>query len=163
MEENVLPVEPTIRWEPNAPQAVLITTDLGHASLGLASHPDDHDDRSVVIVWEGVRSATMGSPSDEAISGHRLYDKGLRDVAIGLVEGSELIASLELQNRVHPFHDPEWYANMQHWVVRLKESTVEVVAASMTMVHVDGSPAFAAIAATQLTDDEAGHPEPTVV
>jgi hypothetical protein len=103
----------------------------------------------------------MGNPNDEAIEGHRLYEKGLGDIHwLGVVEDSELIASLERQNSVHPFHQPEWFANMRHYVLPLKETTVEVVAATLSIVRVAGSTAYAAAAATT---PETEPVEPTVV
>jgi hypothetical protein len=150
MAEAVVPVQPSVAWEPDAPNAVLLSDDFARTVLALNAHPDDADTRSVVIIWEGVRYAAMGSPNDEARSGHRLYEKGLRElIGIGLVEDSELIASLELANRVHPFHEPEWYLGMSHHILALKETTVEVVAASVSVVRVTGSTVHAVVAAAE--------------
>jgi hypothetical protein len=60
-------------WEPNAPEAILISTDSGAAVLALRAHPDDADQRCVVVVWAGTELASFGGPNDEARSGHRLY------------------------------------------------------------------------------------------
>jgi hypothetical protein len=72
----------------------------------------------------------MGAPNDEARHGHRL-----RDLAyirwIGEVLDSALIAELEVANRVHRGHDPRRYESLRHWVVPLKECTVEVVAQAL--------------------------------
>jgi hypothetical protein len=103
----------------------------------------------------------MGNPNDEALNGHPLYEKGLREIDwIGLVQDSELVASLERQNSVHPFHDPEWFANMRHHVLPLKETTVEVVAATLSIVRVTGTTVQAAVAAATPETELA---EPTVV
>lgn len=150
MAEAVTPIQPSVSWEPNAPNAVLLSDDFARAVLALNPHHDDPDIRAVVIIWEGVRYASMGSQKDEARSGHRLYEKGLRDLqGIGLVEDSELIADLELANRVHPFHEPQWFLNMSHHILPLKETTVEVVAASFSVVRVTGSTVHAVVAAAE--------------
>lgn len=150
MAEAVVPVQPSVSWEPNAPNAVLLSDDFARTVLALNPHPDDADTRSVVLIWEGTRYASMGSPNDEAISGHRLFDKGLRDLLwLGLVEDSELIASLEQANSVHPHHQPEWYAAMSHHILPLKEATVEVVATTLSVVRVTGSTVHAVVAAAE--------------
>lgn len=64
--------------------------------LTLRAHPDDPDQRLVGLVWDGCLAARMEAPNDEAISGHRLHDLGLRDVRwLGEVFDSTLIADLE--------------------------------------------------------------------
>jgi hypothetical protein len=73
MTERVVPSLAGIRWEPNAPAAVLIVTDDGLAALALRPHPDDTADDCVVLIWSGTREAAMGAPNDEALPGHRLY------------------------------------------------------------------------------------------
>jgi hypothetical protein len=74
----------------------------------------------------------MEPPNDEAISNHRLYDVGLRNVQwLGEVRESDLIADLERRNRAHPHHSAERYTELRHWVALLKECTVEVVARSL--------------------------------
>lgn len=83
-------------------------------------------------MWRGCFVARMEPPNDEAISGHRLYDVGLREVQwLGEVFESELIAEVERRNRVHVHHAPERYIELRHWVAALKECTVEVVARSL--------------------------------
>ena len=140
MNENVVPVELDIDWEPNVPAAVLLSNDDGQTALALNSSINDVDTRSVVFVWEGVRFASMGSPNDEALSGHRLYARGLdRIVRLGKVMSSELIAILEVQNSVHPQHEPAWFAGLTHHVLPLKECMVEVVADTLTIRRIEGS------------------------
>jgi len=128
------------RWEPNAPDAVLVADDQGTVVLALNAHPEDEDHRAITLVWSGAHSATMGDPNDEAISGHRLYRTGLDAVHwAGVVHGSELIADLEARNRVHPGHDARQYGDLRHYVLPLKECVVEVVATHLTMSRVEGS------------------------
>jgi hypothetical protein len=131
MPQRVIMIDPVHEWEPNDPGARLVATDGGDARLTLRSHPNDDDERDVVFVWSGCRLAQMGGPNDEAIEGHRLWDCGLASVSwLGEVVDSELIASLERQNRVHPRHDPRRFSDLRHWVVLTKETVVEVVATS---------------------------------
>jgi hypothetical protein len=137
--EQVISWDPEVRWEPNAPAAVLISTDDGTTALALNPHPDDPDPRCVIFSWSGVAAAFMGAPNDEAISGHRLYDRGLKDLTwAGIVSNSKLIAALERQNRVHPMHDPTRFAHLTHHVLLLKENTVEVVADRVDAIRLEG-------------------------
>jgi hypothetical protein len=132
--EHVAAVDSTTDWDPNSPAARLTAADDGVARLRLRAHPDDQDQRPVDLVWNGCLVARMEPPNDEAISGHRLYDVGLREVLrLGEVSGSELIAELERRNRVHPHHSAARYTALRHWVAPLKECTVEVVARSLHM------------------------------
>jgi hypothetical protein len=79
----------------------------------------------------------MEPPNDEAISGHRLYRVGLREARwVGEVHESELIAELEQRSRVHERHDAARFGDYRHWIVRLKECTVEVVARELVVERV---------------------------
>lgn len=151
MTEHVVELDLGTSWDPNTPAALLLADDVGRTVLALKPHPDDQDRRGVVVVWNGSRSSCMTDPNDEAISGHRLYAKGLSEVLwAGLVVESELVRALERQNRVHPDHDPSRFSPLSHHVLLLKECVVEVVATHVAVRRVAGTPAQAAIA-------ESGH------
>ena len=145
MTERVVPALAGIRWEPNSPTAVLIVTDAGLTALALSPHPADTDDNCVVVVWSGTQETVMGSPNDEALPGHRLYECGLAELTwAGVVEHSERIACLEQGNRVHPQHDAERFSRLHHYILPLKEGTVEVVAETVTVQRQPGPPLHAA-------------------
>jgi hypothetical protein len=134
MTERVESVDLGVVWDPNAPDARLLTTDSGVTRLTLRARVDDPDQRRVELVWARSWAARMEPSNDEAISGHRLYAVGLREVLwLGEVHDSELIADFERRNRVHPGHDASRFAPLRHWIVLLKECTVEVVARSLTV------------------------------
>jgi hypothetical protein len=149
MGEQVIEWEAGVAWEPNAPEAALVATDSSHAALGINPHFDDEDQRCVVLLWRSPCFAELGSPNDEALSGHRLYNKGLASIRAGIVLSSELVARLERQNRVHPRHDPSRFKDLVHYVLPLKECVVEVVACSVSIERYEGSPARAAIQAIE--------------
>ena len=147
MAERVVPWDAGCRWEPNAPHAVLAIGDAGRAVLAVNAHAGDASRDCVVFVWSGTSAAIMGSPNDEALSGHRLYQRGLSSLPwAGQVEHSEWIAKLERQNRVHPRHDAARFAGLVHFILPLKEGTVEVVAENVTVVRRPGPTASAAAA-----------------
>jgi hypothetical protein len=139
MAEHVVTLDLGVRWNPNAPEALLLSDDFGKTMLALNPHHGDPDRRCVVLVWSGARSASRADPNDEAISGHRLYERGLNKVLwAGDVRGSNAIRALEMQNRVHPYHDPSRFEGLVHHVVLLKECVVEVVAEAVSVRRFEG-------------------------
>jgi hypothetical protein len=105
----------------------LITGDRG-AVLALNAHMDDADQRCVVFRWKRATAVGLEPPNDETISGHRLYDRGVRDILwAGEVQRSAWIADLERRNRVHARHQAELYEGERHYTFLLKENVAEVV------------------------------------
>ena len=150
MSERVVAVDLGATWQPSVPDAVLIAGDEVATVLALNAHFDDPDQRCVVMTWKHARTACKSPPNDEAISGHRLWRRGLSDVLwVGVVEDSELIAALEQQNRVHARHDPARFRDLVHHVMRLKECVVEVISEGLTVHRLDGSTIEAASAAAR--------------
>jgi len=148
MAEQVVALDLGVTWDPNAPDALLLSDDFGKTVLALNPHHDDPDRRCVVMVWSGAHSACLADPNDEAISGHRLYESGLSKVLwAGVVRNSEVIRALEMQNRVHPSHDPSRFESLVHHVVLLKECVAEVVAKEVTIQRLEGSTLDAVTAA----------------
>lgn len=138
MSEKVVAVDLGVVWDPNDPDAVLVADHRG-AALALRPRVDDTDQCTVVLVWTGTHYSSMGGPNDEAISGHRLYGKGLNAVLwIGEVSNSELVAMLKKQNSVHPQHDSRRFADLVHHVVLTKERVIEVVARSLEVRRIEG-------------------------
>ena len=122
-----------LRWEPNAPAAVLVADDRGLTVLAVRAHPDDNDRRCVVFVWRGTASACMGGPNDERIEDHRLYDKGLSEVLwLG-----EVLA------------EPPDTGPPLHHVLPLKECVVEVLAREFQVLRQGEATLEAAVHATR--------------
>lgn len=146
--ERVVRTGLSVRWEPNAPAGVLVSDETGRAALAVRAHPDDADQRNIVLIWSGVELASLGAPNDEAISGHPLWRAGLSDLLwLGLVESSDLIARLKKQTSVHPSHDPRRYEFLDHYIAPLKECVVEVAARSVEVHRHRGTTLEAAVAA----------------
>jgi hypothetical protein len=145
MTEHVRALDLGVTWEPNAPDAILLSADFGPTTLALEAHPNDPDKHCVVLVWTGCRYACMAPPNDEAINGHRLWEKGLQgQLWAGIVHNSDLIDGLERQNRVHPMHSAALFEGLTHYVLPLKECVVEVVARDLTVHRVEGTTVEAA-------------------
>lgn len=145
MTEHVENLDIGVVWDPNAPDAVLLTDESGETALALNARIDDPDQRAIVLFWTGAHYRLMGAPNDEALSGHRLYGRGLEKIYFtGEVQDSELVASLAKQNSVHPQHNPERFAKLVHHIVLTKAETVEVVAESLIVKRLPGSTGKAA-------------------
>jgi hypothetical protein len=145
--ERIRNVKLRAMWDPGAPDAVLVTMDFGPTVLALEAHPDDPDQRCVVLHWLGVQAAVMEPPNDEALAGHRLYDRGLAKVDwCGEVVHSAWIADLIRRNEVHDRHSPALFDGLRHYIVPLKESVVEVVATSVAVHRRAGDTREAALA-----------------
>ena len=145
VDERVVPALAGVRWNPGAPDAVLVVADSGLAVLAVRPYPDDGDPDCVVFVWSGVWEADMGAPNDEAQPGHRLYKRGLKGLTwAGLVEHSERTAGLERVNRVHPQHDAERFSQLRHYILPLKEDTAEVIAETIEVQRHPGPTLHAA-------------------
>jgi hypothetical protein len=136
--EHAEPFDIGVKWEPNIEHGVLAIDEDGEARLTLEPYDSDPDQRPVVLVFHWAKFASMGPPNDEARNGHRLYNSGLRGVLrVAEVHESELVAGLEIMNRVHPRHDPARYAALRHWIILLKGRVVEVAAESVEVQRPD--------------------------
>jgi hypothetical protein len=147
MSEHVRSLDLGVIWDPNSPEAVLLCLD-SRAALSMGAGVTDQDRRNVVLTWESVRHASIGSPNDETASGHPLWGKGLRDVLwAGAVEDSSLIASLNSIERTHSRHNSARFDGDIHYIVLSKEDTIEVVAKSVRVERFGGNTLDAAVEA----------------
>lgn len=127
--EYVVPLDVMARWDAVAPRAEVVGPDDGRAALAVAPHPDDPDQRCVVLLWTGAQSITQSDPHTP-LSRHRLADRGLRDVAwVGVVRNSGETGAAQ---------------NLVHHLVLLDDRAVEVVAELLTVHRVPGGTAEAA-------------------
>jgi hypothetical protein len=125
---EVVAIDLGVRWEPNAPDEMLIQNE-SDAWLILAPHFEDPDLDPVVLRWIHCWGALLGPPNDEARSGHPLWNRGLQSCLwAGEVIHSRWIADLEARNRVHPRHDPMQFQGLRHFVLLLHDSTFETIA-----------------------------------
>lgn len=145
--ERVVPWDLDVVWEPNVPDAVLLSTENGSTALALNPRWDDESDGCVVLTWGSIW-ASIGQPNDEARPGHRLYEAGLSDLSAwgGVVQNSALIAELARQEDVMFRPRGDEYARYTHYVVPLKECFVEVVGVGLRVHRHVGTTLEAAVA-----------------
>lgn len=91
------------------------------------------------VVFAGVAHVSLGGPNDEALSGHPLFDAGLRRYEVHEVHNSELIVSMERRNRVHPNHRPEKFASLRHLIITFHDETFDCVCRSWSAGTVDAA------------------------
>ncbi len=72
----------------------------------------------------------FGPPNDEAFDGHPLAERGLSRYCVVEVRQSSWVRQLERMNRVHPYHKPESFAKLRHFVFAFHDSTFECIASA---------------------------------
>jgi hypothetical protein len=92
-----------------------------------------------LVEFSGYDSFMFGAPNDEAFHGHPLYSRGLKPYSAFVIEQSSWIRQLERMNSVHPYHRPQRYAELKHYVFAFHDSTFECVAKDFTVTEHFGS------------------------
>jgi hypothetical protein len=138
-DERVVSFDFGVVWDPNGALPVLVHYG-NRAIFAIEPHPAaDTDPRLVLFEWIDCRAAVLCGPNYEAIAGHRLFDKGLRDCEwSGEVLDSRWIAGMEQANSVHARHDPARFAGLHHWILLHKEGVHEVVASEVQFHRLPG-------------------------
>jgi len=82
--------------------------------------------------WATIRfpmkiSHMFGMPNDEALRGHPLWSRGVRQYGVFRVEHSSWIRKLERMNSVHRLHNKEEYHQMSHFIFSFHDTTFECV------------------------------------
>jgi hypothetical protein len=117
------------QMDPGAPLPLVLADDyrvvLSYLLPSAATGP-----QCAAVCFDGVATHSLGGPNDEALHGHPLWGYGLKHYAAFTIESSPLIERLEQINSAHPFHRPERFRALKHFVFTLHDSTFECVAAS---------------------------------
>lgn len=100
--------------------------------------PQESAEPAALVRFRGVTATMFGPPNDEAFAGHPLAARGLRPYSAAEVQHSSWIRRLERMNAVHPYHRPEEYAALRHFVLAFHDSTFECIARSYEAVLADG-------------------------
>jgi hypothetical protein len=92
-----------------------------------------------LITFTGINAHLFGPPNDEAFSGHPLASRGLRPYGVFEVCNSSWIRTLERMNSVHPYHRPERFVELRHFVFTFHDTTFECVAEDFSASVQEGS------------------------
>ena len=145
-DEKAVPVDLGIRWDAGAPLPHLFQSEY-RTFLTFYLYEQDPDwngaysasARIAIIEWRGCFGTMLGWPNDEALSGHRLWESGLKEVGYygaAEVRNSSWIAEIEKGNSVHPQHKPERFAALRHYILLFHDSTFECLAEGYTITKV---------------------------
>src|SRR5215510_14639364 len=107
-------------------------------SIKLMTH-DASDETISCVEFNRYYSYQFGYPNDEAFHGHPLSSRGLHPYAAFEIKNSSWIRQLERMNSVHPYHKPERYARLKHFVFAFHDSTLECTAENFSITLHHGS------------------------
>ena len=85
------------------------------------------DAEPVALVKIEVTAIRLGYPNDEALNGHRLFDKGLRWYGVWEVLMSDWPGELERVNQKHPKQFSGLFDGLRHIIFTFHDSTLEVL------------------------------------
>jgi hypothetical protein len=132
-EEHVTQIDLGANMEPGAPLPMLIADERHGVLVFRAVSDASNDDRS--CVFEFVADIVkFGYPSDESLSSHRLYEKGLKFYSAGEVHDSTWIEELYSQEDQHN-------TQLRHVIVSFHDSTFECIARKVRFTVVAGDTA----------------------
>jgi hypothetical protein len=107
---------------------------------------------AVEFLW--VSSIKFGGPSDETLSGHPLFGKGLEYYAAHEVKNSCWIEEEEKINSVHPQHRGGWRDSLRHYIFTFHDETLECLAEEIRTEQLECNyPEAAAQIAARLVND----------
>ena len=92
-----------------------------------------------LVEFSSYSSFMFGAPNDEAFRGHPLAKRGLHPYGAFQIENSSWIRQLEMMNSVHPYHRPEMFERLRHFIFAFHDSTFECVAEGFTVSEHEGS------------------------
>jgi hypothetical protein len=116
----------------------LLPPNWAHTTIHPAM-PNDSDDLCALVAFKMPFAHMLGSPNDEAFSGHPLASRGLSPYTVSEVERSSWIRTLIQMNSVHPYHSAKAFAKYRHYIFAFHDSTFECVAESFKMSLYRGS------------------------
>src|SRR6266849_6093731 len=144
--EKAIPIDLGIKWDAGAPQPRLLQSEyktflacfldqpnqpLDGTRISFFDPASPEPDSVGIIEWHRCFETMLGWPNEEALSGHRLWAKGLKELrhySSAEVQNSSWIAEIEHGNRVHPSHKPAIYASLKHYILLFHDSTFECLA-----------------------------------
>jgi hypothetical protein len=101
--------------------------------------PATGNEQISLIEFRRSHSFMFGSPNDEAFAGHPLASRGLHPYGAFQIKNSSWIRQLESMNSIHPYHKPERYMRLNHYIFAFHDSTFECVAEGYVASNFEGS------------------------
>jgi len=92
-----------------------------------------------LVSFPRIYAHFFGPPNDEAFFGHPLASRGLRPYGVFEIQESSWIRKLEHMNSGHPYHRPERFAELRHFIFSFHDTTFECVARDFSVSVCEGS------------------------
>ena len=131
-DEHASVIELGVRWDPGATSPHLLQSER-RTLLAFYIGPTDPAYTDVladvgVIEWRRCRGAILGSPNIDALHGHRLWHKGLREAGhygAAEVRNSAWIAATLRVLSAHEGYDSARWRGLRHFILSFHDSTFE--------------------------------------
>jgi hypothetical protein len=153
--EYVVPIDLGVKWDMGAPMPHLLQSEYKTFLVFFLSSLDPYWDGTYITVadpntpepigvieWHACVGALLGTPNDDGLKGHRLWDKGLSDIVYGAgeVHNSAWVAELERMRRVgYPGAVIGLELRPRHFILCFHDSTFECLASGYTVIRAMGS------------------------
>ena len=111
-----------------APLPLLVASDDELRIAYISPGEGSNGEVVVTVTFDMAQAHMFGPPDDEAFSGHPLAKRGLEPYGFFRIDRSSWIRQLERMNSVHPFHSPELFEDLHHYVLSFHDTTFECVA-----------------------------------
>ena len=100
---------------------------------------DTNDETLGVVEFLNCRIFKFGDPDDEALSGHPLYNKGIKFYNGHIVKNSRWVEELKNINKVHPRYNEDVWKSKTHYILCFHDSTFECIAEDYKINTFNGS------------------------
>jgi hypothetical protein len=128
-DEEIIGIEPPLpEADPGAPSPHLWANDETLLAYWTSVRFGGLHPPVALVQFRVTFAVYVGSPNDEALNGHPLFEAGLTSYEFVEVKNSPWVSALERRNRVHPDHKPERYANLRHFILPFHDETFECIA-----------------------------------
>jgi hypothetical protein len=133
-DEKAIIVDSFPKWSPSCPMPYLLQSDTDTYLLYYIN-TECAQESIAIVKFACCLKTQFGSPNDETVRGHRLYNRGIKGTVYAAfeVENSSWISELSKCNSVHPLHDQKRYDSLKHYILFFHDSTFECVTDSFTV------------------------------
>lgn len=109
-----------------------VSSDWDGTSVEVNDPNSNQPHKIAIVEWISCFGAVLGGLNDEAISGHRLWKKGLDGCVYGtaIVQNSSWVEEIRKSNSVHPYHKDATFSDLKHFILLFHDSTFECLAKS---------------------------------
>lgn len=140
--DSVIELRDVPRPDAGAPSPAVVAAEHELDLIYITSEPDPNWDKTYVnvagsnsagqlvacVMFERPYAHMFGPPNDEAFAGHPLASRGLSPCAAWEVCDSSWLRALERMNSVHPYHSPDLFCDLRHFIFAFHDTTFECIA-----------------------------------